>query len=146
MTGRVLRGAAARKLGGIMGHTHRGFSLLETTLATALLCAVAIFLFNLYPASAMSIRQSQDRLVADSLAQSILEEYKAAQFTTLNPGKTSRPSVAYGDQGSFYPEVEIYPVGTDPQALVGVRVSVRWQSPRGPRTEQYEMILANLEQ
>lgn len=94
----------------------------------------------------MSIRQSQDQLVAESLGQSILEEYKAAPFTSLVPGKTSRPGIAYGEQGTFYPEVEVYPVGTDPQALAGVRVWVRWQSPRGPRAEQYEMILANLEQ
>lgn len=122
----------------------RGFTLLETTLATALLCGLMLFLFNLYPASTMAIRQSQDQLTADSLAETLLSDYKAAPFRSLTPGRTALAKVVYSGS-DYYPESEIYPVGSDPDVLKGVRVTVRWQSPRGPRVEQYEMVLVNLE-
>lgn len=116
-----------------------GFSLLETILATALLGAVMLLLFNLYPASAMAIRQSQEQLVADSIALSIFEECHAQPFSELPVGKTTRAPV----QG-FYPEVEVFAAG-DPEMLKGVRVVLSWQSLRGPRQGSYEMILANLQ-
>ncbi len=127
-----------------MGHFHRGFSLLETVMATALLCAVTLFLFNLYPASAISIRQAQDQLVAESLAQSILENERSLSFTALAPGKAALGSVVYGDN-TYYPALEVFPVGNDPEALKGLRVTVAWQTPRGPRSQQYELIVANMD-
>lgn len=120
------------------------FTLLETTLATGLLCAVMLFLFNLYPASAMAIRQSQDQLTADALAETVLSDYKVAAFSSLTPGKKALAKVVYSGN-EYYPEAEIYPVGSDPDLLKGVRVTVRWQTPRGPRLEKYELVLANLE-
>ncbi|MFN8607052.1 MAG: type II secretion system protein [Vulcanimicrobiota bacterium] len=127
-----------------MGHLHRGFSLLETTLATALLCAVSLFLFNLYPASAMSVRQAQDQLVAESLAQSILEERRSQPFSSLVLGKTALTSVVYAGN-SYYPELQVFSPGDDVEALKGLRVTVSWRTPRGPRSQQYELLVANLE-
>jgi len=122
----------------------RAFTLLETTLATALLCGLMLFLFNLYPASAMSIRQSQDQLTAESVGQSLLDDYKAASFASLKPGRTALAKVIYSGS-EYYPEAEIFAVGDDPDSLKGLRITVRWQSPRGPRTESYETVLANLD-
>ncbi|MBN9415118.1 hypothetical protein ABS71_10715 [bacterium SCN 62-11] len=122
----------------------RGFTLLETTLATALLCGLMLFLFNLYPASAMAIRQSQDQMTADTVAESLFSDYKAASFASLAPGKAALAKVVYSGC-EYYPECEIYPVGSDPDLLKGVRVTVRWQTPRGPRSEKYELVLANLD-
>ncbi len=122
----------------------RAFTLLETVLASALLCAVMLLLFNLYPATAMAIRHSQDQVIADSIAESIFAEARETAFQKLDSLKGKRPAIRHNGN-SFYPEIEIFPVGIDPTVLTGVRVTITWQSFRGPKKGLRELVLANLQ-
>ena len=124
----------------------RGLALLESILAAALLAGVMILLFNLYPTAAMAVRQSQDQLTADSIAQSILDELRVATFTSLAVGSTTnRTPIVRGDV-TFRPTVQIFATGGDIGIVVGARVTVSYDSVRGkPREVVHELYLLNME-
>lgn len=123
-----------------------GLALLESILAASLLAGVMILLFNLYPTAAMAVRQSQDQLTADSIAQSILDELRVASFNSLVVGSTvNRTPIVRGDV-TFRPTVQVFATGGDTAILVGARVTVSYDSVRGkPRQVVHELYLLNME-
>lgn len=122
----------------------RGLSLLETILSTALLAGVMLLLFNLYPAAALAVRRGQDQLVADNLAQTLLDQKRAEGFQQLKIGTETGLPVT--ENGRIYSSlIEVFDVDGNPDLLKGVRVIVSWPGFTGSQTSVHEMYLVNLE-
>ncbi|MCE7874383.1 hypothetical protein DYH09_28985 [bacterium CPR1] len=107
----------------------RGASLAEAILCFAILTLVVLLIFNLYPTSVAAVRVSGQRLQANALADSILEEQLTRPFSQLVPGPTQALPAVPGRGATFQPSVQFFAVnraGIDPGLLVGVRVRVVW--------------------
>lgn len=124
---------------------------METVFASGLLAGVVFMLFNLYPASALAVRRSQDRLQADQLAQSYLALYQAEPFHTFaKPGAlhTFRPPTVQseGTGTIFTPTIDVMygPDDTDPRLLRILRVTVDWNWVRGPQSVSHQIYLVDL--
>lgn len=108
---------------------HRGATLLETLLSLFLLLLVLLLVFNLYPAAMSSTRLSGQRLQADALADSLLEEQCAVPFGQLVVGPPRSLDPVPGRGTVFHPTLEVFQVnepGTDPDRIRGLRVMVEW--------------------
>lgn len=107
----------------------RGLTLGETIIASCLLGLVMLAVFNLFPASLFAMRQAEQQIRADQLAQEILETTRQKPFEQLivgRPDPQPAPEEAAGVR--FTPTLEIYQVaGADPDRIVRLRVSVQWK-------------------
>lgn len=122
----------------------RGLSLLETIVASTLLVGVMFLLLDLYPVTAMAVRQSQDQLCADEIAVSIEDQLRSGNFSALQNGTTRYPVVTL-DSHTYTPTVTVFDVGSDPTTLKGVNVTVDYQGVRGPRTAAHQIYIVNLQ-
>lgn len=125
---------------------------METVFASGLLAGVVFMLFNLYPASALAVRRSQDRLQADQLAQTYIALYQAEPFSHLDrlqsQSPLSLPEVGVpGTNTRFTPMLEVLyaPGDNDRNLLRMLRVTVRWNWVRGPQSVSQEIFLVDLE-
>lgn len=123
----------------------RGLSLLETVFASGLLAGVVFLLFNLYPASALAVRRTQDHMQADQIAQTIISQQQAMPFSKVVTPATAMDEVVYGNT-HYKPQLEVFTVaGTDANVLKRVRVTISWEWVRGPQSVVQEIYLAKLE-
>jgi hypothetical protein len=119
----------------------RGFNLLETVVASAVLITVMFMLFSLYPSSALALRRSQDHLQADQLALSLIAEQQALPFKTLTTPTEALADVVM-EGTTYHRQVEIFSLsGRDPDVIKGVRVTVSWRWVRGPQSVVHEIYL-----
>lgn len=129
----------------------RGLSLLETVFASGLLAGVVFMLFNLYPASALAVRRSQDRLQADQLAQTYIAFYQAEPFSHLETIQSMSPLTLpevslQGTNTHFKPMLEVLyaPGDSNREVLRMLRVTVRWDWVRGSQSVIQEIYLVDL--
>ena len=129
----------------------RGLSLLETVFASGLLAGVVFMLFNLYPASALAVRRSQDRLQADQLAQTYIALYQAEPFSHLDTIQSKSPlSLAEvsveGTNTRFKPMLEVLygPGDSNHEVLRMLRVTISWDWVRGAQSVSQEIYLVDL--
>lgn len=129
-----------------------GLSLLETVFASGLLAGVVFMLFNLYPASALAIRRSQDHLQADQIAQTLIALYQAEPFSHLDDlqskGALSIPEIALeGTNTRFKPTLQVFygPDAYDHEVIRLLRVTVNWSWVRGLQSVSQEIYLVDLE-
>jgi hypothetical protein len=123
----------------------RGFSLLETTVASAVLVGVMFMLFSLYPSSALALRRSQDHLQADQIALSLLAEQQALPFESLaSPTEALAPVTLEGT--TYERRLEVFAVpGRDAEVLKGVRAVVSWRWVRGAQKVVHEIYMVKLD-
>lgn len=122
-----------------------GLSLLETILATAMVAGVALLLLNLHPILALSVVQAEQHLAADEIAQSVLDRTRSGRFSDLEPGAHLLDPVVVGSV-AYRPRLEVFqPAGTRSDLLRGLRVTVRWTGPRGPRETTHEIWIHHLD-
>lgn len=120
----------------------RAFTLGETVFALSLTLLVLMLVFNLFPTSAVAGQRARQQLRASSMAQALLEEARARPFASL---RTERMAAVEEDGVRFLPTQEVLPVpGEDPQELVSVRVTVRWDYQGLPRQLSQETFVARL--
>lgn len=105
----------------------RGFSLVETVLATFVLSLITMAVFNIFPSSVMAVKRGEMELEADSLAQQQLEEYRARPFDSLVLGNAPAiPPVTVGDT-AFAVSTRVAAVpDSDVDHLKAVVVTVDW--------------------
>ena len=121
----------------------RGLSLMEVVVATSILAMVFMLVANLFPTSFMALRTSGQRMEAESLAASLLEDYRARPFSQLPVGLDVRPQAS----GSYQPQVQVLAVaGEDPAYLVEVRVEVSWSDKIGSHQTSLSSYVAALAQ
>lgn len=63
--------------------SRRGLSLLEVVFTASLLAVVLMILMNIIPTAMLSVRKSEHRVVAQTVAQAVLDECRAAPFSRL---------------------------------------------------------------
>lgn len=126
----------------------RGVTLAESVLAIFLLALTVVLVLNLYTRSMATLRVSAQKIQADALAQSILEDYMAVRFADL---KVAPPLVlpkVPGKGTEFEPTVEIldmtYPTGVDPTMIKRIKVTIRWQDRGMERVLVRELARANV--
>ena len=104
----------------------RGLTLLESVISLALLITVVLLLLNLLPGSLVATRATECELQAHSVADSALEEARAAGFSHLTPGLTSLPDRSLGGT-VFHCQLRVFlPTGVNPQFVRGIRAEVWW--------------------
>ncbi len=102
---------------------------MELILSFFLLGLVVVLIFNLYPTSVASVRYSGQRLQANALAESLLQQQLAIPFSQLVPGPPRALPAVDGQGTRFQPTLEIFPAdrpATKPGLLLGLRVRVTW--------------------
>lgn len=100
----------------------RGFTLVENLMAFTLIALVIILLLNLFPSSMATVRKSEQRYEALTLAGNVLEQQAALPF-----GKLVVDSVHDSKVGDYKVRVEVLKVnGEDVNWLKRVRVTVSW--------------------
>lgn len=102
----------------------RGFSLAETAVAMAILGLVLIFVLNLFPRAILLRRISEQRLQAQSLARSALEEQLAEPFDRLH-SQDLGPRESDGVRYQLSLEVTSSPQASA-EFLRRLRLTVRW--------------------
>lgn len=121
-----------------------GLSLMETVVATALLAICLLALFNLYPLSSLSVRSSQDRLLADGLAEQMLAEAQSAPWSTLVAGTQPQSDVTL--EGTvFHRSLAVGYPQTDVTTLKGLKATVTWTWARGPQLVAHELYRVKIE-
>lgn len=118
----------------------RGVSLIESVLCISLLLLAVVLVMNLLPASWVAGKGAEQRLYAANLAQSLLEEQRAARFDTL--ASATLPTVQEADT-LYAPSIEVVPVPGKPR-LKTVRARVRWTTRGVSREEVREVDLCDL--
>lgn len=126
----------------------RGLSLLETVLSFCIVALMVVMIFSLYPAAMSTVRLSGQKLQADALADSLLEQYQAAPFDSLAPG--SEPSLPPVDgQGTRFQPVVQFEEVSDPEVDAGllrrIRVSVSWTEHGMTRARIREVVRARVQ-
>lgn len=110
---------------------NQAVSIAESVLAVFLLSLTVVLIFNLFPRSMATLRVSGQKLQADAVADSVLEEYMVVSFKDLNPGPPVVLPKVPGRGTEFEPTVEIFdmtgPVGVDPTMIKRIKVTVRWK-------------------
>ena len=105
----------------------RAFTLVENLLAFTLISLVLILLLNLFPGSMATVRKSEQRYKAITLADAVLEQQAALAFSKLSvPTSQDLDPVDY-EQTHYTRHLEILPVTGEDQAwLKLIRVTVSW--------------------
>lgn len=115
----------------------RGVSLLELIFSLFVLGVILVLVCNLYPSAIGSVRYSGQRLEANALASSLIDQEMARPFDQLVPGPTRTLPAVAGKGASYTPVIEIYAIN-DPSLraglVVGIRVRVEWVDRRVPHT------------
>lgn len=119
----------------------RGFSLLETITAIALLGLVVILVLNIFPSSVLAASSGNDRIQAENLARSLLEEARALAFEDLTLGRTPLTS----PDPRFTVEREVYvPRQGEVHQTRAVRIVVRWSKGNRRSSISREVWLSNV--
>ncbi len=106
--------------------SRRGLSALESVVAIAVLALVIVMLCTLYPMTGISIESSRQRLEAQSLAESTLDQLRGQSFAALGLGQRELTAVTrHGLEYRRQMEVFVVP-GRDPEFLRGLEVRVSW--------------------
>ena len=118
----------------------RGFSLAENLLAFSLISFVLILILNLFPSSMATVRRSEQRHQALTLADNILERQAARPFSKLLVG-----TVEESQQGDYKVHLEILAVPDEDQSwLKRARVTVSWAYQGQPKEVIRELRLHRL--
>lgn len=103
---------------------NRGFSLAETAVALAVLGLILIFVLNLFPSAMVARATSEQRLTAQSLARSALEQHLETPFQQLRSGPlppVERDGVRYDLSLEVSPSPQ-----ARPEYLQVLTLTVRW--------------------
>ena len=129
-----------------------GFSLIETVVAVTLFLLTMLVVLTLMPSAWLGVKSGGERLFANNLAQSRLDELRAAEFTSYTVGEILPPTVDQGAEYHTFLDIEYYkdppPSRTQclPQdALVKVLIlEVRWQTQRGRQLTRRKVSVCKL--
>lgn len=105
----------------------RAFGLNETILSMALVGLLLVFVLNLFPSALAAQRGADQRLMAATLARSLLEQQLDRPFKDLPVGL--RQELEPVEKGSvvYHIRLEVEAAsGVDPGYLRILRLSVRW--------------------
>lgn len=112
---------------------HRGLSLGEVLVASALLSLLVVSLANLFPSVVVALRSSDQQQQAYALAQDGLEAAAARPFASLALGPLPLPEIPA--RGVHTLAVTVSAVsGYPPEHLKRVTATVSWTARSGPRT------------
>ncbi len=122
----------------------RGLSLLETVLSFCIVAMMVVMIFSLYPAAMATVRLSGEKLQADALADSLMEQYLAAPFDSL----TGSPALApVPGRGTVFQPSVVFQNLSDPAApdlLRKITVTVTWTERGLSRSRVREVIRTNV--
>ncbi|MBI3925301.1 MAG: hypothetical protein HY319_07170 [Armatimonadetes bacterium] len=113
--------------------------MLETILAGFLLISAVLLISNLYPTAILAVRQAEHRIQANALAQTILDEQRAAGFAGLALGTATDLPARTIDSVVYRPRLEVFEVDADPEIVKGLRVNIEWDFRGKTRGVAYEI-------
>lgn len=104
--------------------SQRGLSATETICSLFLITILVILVINLFPATLLSVRYSEQRLQAEEVAQTVLAREFERPFFELALGENDRESIQLG--GMRYAPRVIVSEDKDSSSLLHIKVEVRW--------------------
>lgn len=125
-----------------------GFSLLETTVALAILTIGVIYLVAVFPFGLNVARTSEQSTIAINLAQAKIEEVISTLYGEVTTGQSVEPSLSNLDPdfSSFarvttvsYVDEDLSPVAQD-EGLKKIAVEVLWQDSLKRATSSVSLI------
>jgi len=122
----------------------RGMSLIEVIFAATFLCLIFMAMINILPLATFAIKRTEHRLNASAIAQSVLEERRAAPFSTIDsqPARTQQT----GDDKTVYTityEAPAMDSTVDSTRLRRIVVTVTWKERGTDLSVMREMYLCN---
>lgn len=106
----------------------QGATLIEVLLAFTLTALMIVLILNLFPTSMATVRKSEQRQVAGTIAESLLERRSQWKFDDLPVGFSEQVSPGAPQQGVEYrAQFEVASVnGEDPKFLRALKATVSW--------------------
>jgi Tfp pilus assembly protein PilV len=104
---------------------------METIVALFIFSLVLMTLFNIFPNSIVATHRSQEAGTADSLADSILEQYRARPFSQLTPEEVTLDPVERA--GVTYTPMVRVTIPSPDSSVRTVRVTVQAQEGNATR-------------
>lgn len=126
----------------------RGFSLAEVIFASFIFGMVVLFVVNIYPSSMVMIRRGECQLVADSFAQTILEDLRSRQFANVRvDAEPSYLPLIYNDI-TYTPALDVFyhpdSAAVEEKHLKVATVTVRWRFHNRNQQVEHTMYLHNI--
>lgn len=114
-----------------------GISLLEVIVSAGILFLVMVLLLNLVTTALHGTVQGEQRLAAEGLALSILEEVRSLPFERLEDLTHGMPEQKLG-RTVYHPTLSVRSVtGFSPAQVKEIKVAVEWESSRGRMATSY---------
>lgn len=123
----------------------RGFTLMEAILSITLIGIIFVLALNLYPASVLTIRQSEQKLRADTVARSLLESYASQPFSELVVGSSVSLTAQEWNGVTYQPVLRILnPPEGNAEYVKDVEIQVHWQVRKVPRSVTHRLAIARV--
>ena len=116
--------------------------------AAAIFVVSVLVLFGIFPITARSVHQAEERLMASHLAENRLELCRSTAYLNLKPLPPELTTVIFRHQGElvtqeYSVEQRVTPIGT-PDRLRNVEVIVSWKSNNRTQELRLETQFASL--
>ncbi len=126
-----------------------GHNLLEVIVASTILCTMVVFMLGLWSLYHSALNQSKNRLVATSLARSVLEQRVAGGYGSLTmilnspqvQTTTSRSQVRGRFVNVDFKTTFLAKDSALTPDLRNLQVTVEWTEDSGPKSLTYETVL-----
>ena len=124
----------------------KAFSVMEVVVASAVFAISVLVLFGIFPISARSVRQAEQRMMASHLADNRLQLCRSSAFSDLQDQAPQLNTVLFRHQDEVVTgEFRVQQVVTDlTPKLKNVEVIVRWDSDRRHQELRLETQVASL--
>jgi Tfp pilus assembly protein PilV len=124
----------------------RAVSVIEMVVAAAVFAVSVLVLFGIFPISARSVRQAEQRLMAAHIADNRLELCRSMAFANINPQPPQTTTVLFRHQDELVTQeysMEQAVSNVSP-SLKNVEVIVRWKSDNRDQELRLETQVASL--
>ncbi|MBM3461533.1 MAG: hypothetical protein FJX76_05480 [Armatimonadetes bacterium] len=120
----------------------RGFTLPEIIMSFLFVSMIFVMLVNLYPMSYITTRRGEYQMVADTLAQNVLEKSRGGPYEALVPGPEQTLEPIKRGEVVFTPTRQVAAVtGLDTDYCKEIVVKVTWEEKISGRREVVHRIV-----
>ncbi|MBT9583301.1 hypothetical protein IV102_08120 [bacterium] len=127
--------------------SRRAFSVMEMVVASAVFVVSVLVLFGIFPISARSVRQAEQRLMAAHIADNRLELCRSMAFANINNQAPQITTVLFRHQDELVTQeytMEQAVTTTASPNLKNIEIIVRWKSDNRDQELRLETQVASL--
>ena len=125
----------------------RGFSVIEMVVAASVFIISVLVLFGIFPISARSVSQAEQRLMATHIADNRLQLFRSTAFANISSQPPQVTTVLFRHQDELvtqeYSMEQVVTTPTSPN-LKNIEVIIRWHSDNRDQELRLETQIASL--